>query len=82
AERAGGRVFNIGCGERFTLNTLVQEIATITGKAAEPQYHPGRSGDVRHSLADIGRAQEILHYQPTVRLREGLRKTVEWLSGV
>lgn len=81
AERAGGQVFNIGCGERFTLNTLVQEIAAITGKKAEPQYQPSRPGDVRHSLADIQRAREILHYEPTIRLHEGLQKTVEWLSG-
>jgi nucleoside-diphosphate-sugar epimerase len=50
----------------------------IIGTSLAPQYEDARAGDIRHSLADITRAEELLGYRPVVGLAEGLRQTVEW----
>jgi len=79
--QAPGQVFNIGCGIRTSLNQLAREIASILGSNADPVYEPGRPGDVRHSVADVGKARELLEYAPAVSLREGLERVVEWYRG-
>jgi len=75
-----GRVFNVACGERYTLLDLVDNFNEILGTDIGPIYTDPRPGDVCHSLADISAAQGILHYKPEVDFREGLRRTVEWFS--
>jgi len=75
-----GEVFNVACGESVTVNTLVDELADIMGRSAERTYLPARSADVRDSEADIGRARRMLGYEPSVRLREGLERTVAWFT--
>ena len=65
-------------GGRISLNDLFRSLARITGRTVQPQYAPGRAGDVRDSQADITRAREILGYQPLVGLDEGLSRTVDW----
>jgi UDP-glucose 4-epimerase len=80
-ERGVGEVINVATGERATLNGLLDALKRITGKTeVTPEYREQRVGDVRHSLADITRARELLGYAPTVGLEEGLRKTIEWWS--
>ncbi|MCB0132695.1 MAG: NAD-dependent epimerase/dehydratase family protein, partial [Caldilineaceae bacterium] len=74
----GGEVFNIACGQRFTLLDLVAQLNTILGTAIEPHFAPSRQGDVLHSLADISRAQEKLGYGVTVDFGPGLARTVAW----
>jgi nucleoside-diphosphate-sugar epimerase len=79
--RGIGEVINVATGERATLNRLLDVLKGITGKTdVEPEYREQRVGDVRHSLADITRARELLGYEPTIGLEEGLRKTIEWWS--
>jgi UDP-glucose 4-epimerase len=78
ATEAPGKVFNIGCGERISLNHLVRLLEKILGVTAKVEYQPPRSGDVRDSLADINLAKSALGYSPRVAIEEGLRKTVEW----
>jgi UDP-glucose 4-epimerase len=78
ATEASGKVFNVGCGERISLNHLVRFLEKILGVTAKVEYEPPRSGDVRDSLADINRAKSALGYYPRVAIEEGLRKTVEW----
>ena len=74
-----GSVVNVANGERITLNQLLEELKAIVGKPeVKANYHEPRMGDVRHSLADISRARELLGYQPLVGLREGLQRTVDW----
>lgn len=73
-----GEVFNIASGERITVNELVRVLAEIIGVNAEAEHTPSRPGDVRHSLADISRAQELLVYEAKVDVHEGLKQTVEW----
>ena len=77
APAAAGQVCNIGCGERLTLNRLIETLERIIGVKAHATYAPSKTGDVRHSLADIGRARSILGYEPKVMVEEGLRRTVE-----
>lgn len=76
--RSAGEVMNIACGERIDLNELAQVINDILGSNIQPKYEPERRGDVKHSLADIGRAKELIGYEPTVKFAEGIRKTIEW----
>jgi len=76
--RAAGEAFNIGCGTRTSLNQLVRAMSEILKTSREPQYEPGRAGDVRHSLADTSKAKTLLDYQPAVTLREGLIKVIDW----
>ena len=74
-----GSVMNVANGERITLNQLLEELKAIVGKPeVKADYHEARVGDVRHSLADISRARELLGYQPLVSLREGLQRTIDW----
>ena len=77
--QAVGRVVNVATGRRTTLNELLEALKKITGRTdVEAEYREARIGDVRHSLADITRARDLLGYEPTVGLEEGLRKTIEW----
>ena len=77
--RGIGEVINVANGERTTLNQLLDTLKHITGKTeVEAEYRDVRVGDVRHSLADITRARELLGYEPRVGLEEGSRKTIEW----
>ncbi|MDQ3439106.1 MAG: SDR family oxidoreductase [Planctomycetota bacterium] len=74
-----GQVFNVGCGQRVSLNVLVRLMAEILGTPElSPTYGPERPGDVKHSLADITRARELLGYAPIVDFREGLAATTAW----
>ncbi|PKN78876.1 MAG: LPS biosynthesis protein WbpP [Candidatus Cloacimonetes bacterium HGW-Cloacimonetes-1] len=80
APKAPGEVFNIACGDRFTLIELVDMINEILGKHVEPIFHTDRAGDVKHSLADIEKAKAILGYEVKVDFREGLRRTIEYYA--
>jgi UDP-N-acetylglucosamine/UDP-N-acetyl-alpha-D-glucosaminouronate 4-epimerase len=74
-----GKVINVANGERVTLNELLKEIQNLTNTGhLQADYLETRVGDVRHSLADVTRAREMLDYQPLVGLREGLERTIEW----
>ncbi len=78
AEKVAGRVFNVACGERHTLNETFGVIAGLLEYAGQPQYGPVRAGDVKDSLADITAAREAFGYAPEVGFEEGLRRTVAW----
>ncbi len=77
---AAGKVYNIACGTRIDLNELVEELNGIIGTSVKPVYEPERAGDVKHSLADISRAEKYLGYQVSVNMNEGLRRTVDWFK--
>jgi nucleoside-diphosphate-sugar epimerase len=74
----GGEVFNVATSTRVSLNELLDVLKKIIGSDVQPIYREARAGDVRHSQADISKAQQMLGYQPTVGLEEGLRETVAW----
>jgi UDP-N-acetylglucosamine 4-epimerase len=71
-------IINIAFGERTTLNELWEKIGTITNFVAPPQYKPERKGDVKHSLADISKAQTLVGYQPAFSVAGGLEIAVNW----
>ncbi len=76
---AVGKIINVANGERTTLNALLALLKGITGKTdVQPEYRETRAGDVRHSLADISSARELLGYEPTILLNEGLQLTLDW----
>jgi nucleoside-diphosphate-sugar epimerase len=76
AEDVSGEVFDIACGEMITVNSLASQINEIIGTAVKPNYDSPRPGDIRHSLADISKAREMLKYKPRVKFRDGLEKTI------
>ena len=80
AAKVSGAVFNIATGTRITLNETIAVLREITGYTGSVHYGPERTGDVKHSLADISAAQAALKYEPTVAFRDGLRQTVEWYA--
>jgi nucleoside-diphosphate-sugar epimerase len=78
ADKVSGKMMNLATGSRSTLNQTFEILRELTGYTGQPTYGPSRAGDIRDSLADIGRAKELLGYEPKVDFREGLRRTVEW----
>ena len=78
APNVSGRVFNIGTGDRSSLNQTVELLGQISGKRLTPKYEPSRDGDIRDSQADITQAREFLRYDPLVTFEQGLRRTFDW----
>jgi len=76
--RAAGGVFNIGCGTQTSLNQLVARLNAILDTRLDPVYEAARAGDVRHSVADVSKARDILEYTPAVSLDEGLERVLAW----
>jgi nucleoside-diphosphate-sugar epimerase len=78
AAECAGRVFNCATGRRITLNETFEALKKLTGYKGPAKYAPERSGDIKHSLADMTLAQKHLGYKVLVNFEEGLRRTVEW----
>ncbi len=82
AARAGGElkgeVFNIACGDEISILDLVGTLNNLLGTSIDPMHGPPRTGDVRHSRADIARASERLDFRPVATFEEGLRRTIEF----
>ena len=78
------QVYNVAVGDRTSLNELFEAIRSILQprfphlQDFKPNYRDFRAGDVRHSLADIGKARDLLGYVPTHRIREGLAEAMDW----
>jgi nucleoside-diphosphate-sugar epimerase len=77
-ESVAGEAFNIACGERITLNEILDELRRLTGLRLEARYEDPRPGDIPHSLADVTQARQQLGYDPEVPVRDGLRRTLTW----
>jgi len=78
APKAEGELFNIATGSRVTVNGLVNMINGLLGKEIQPKYEEARPGDIRHSLADVTKAQEMLGFRPRVSILDGLKTTLDW----
>ncbi|HKR86500.1 MAG TPA: SDR family oxidoreductase [Terriglobales bacterium] len=81
ASQAAGNVFNVATGTRVDLNQTFELLKKIIGYTGEVKYGAERSGDVKHSLADLSRTEKALGYKPLVSFEEGLSKTVDWYRG-
>lgn len=79
---ACGRVLNIACGTRFTLNAVLEMLEKIFNKKTNQQYLPPKRGDVKHSQADIAYAQRYIGYSIEVDFEAGLRKTVDYFASL
>src|ERR1700690_647954 len=77
-EQVVGRVFNVATGRSKDLNETFRILKKVTGYRGEPNYGPERAGDVKHSRADISKAEKYLGYKPGVDFEQGLKNTVEW----
>ena len=75
-----GKIINIACGGRITINELFNSIRAIVGNDVQPTYREERLGDVRDSLANISLAQELIDYNPEVGIDDGLKITIDWFK--
>ena len=80
-EDANGRIFNVAASSPASVNQVAETIERILGKEAERVPAPRRAGDIRDSWADVTAAREVLGYEPTIGLEDGLRRTAEALLG-
>src|SRR5579862_2926416 len=78
ANEVAGRVFNVATGTRIDLNEMFAVLKKLTGYPGDVKHGPDRAGDVKHSLADLSRAEKHLGYKPQVNFEEGLRRTIDW----
>lgn len=78
ADGAAGEVFNLACGRRISLNNLIEYLRELTNKDIIPEYTEPRAGDVKDSLADVSKAEEILDFSPSVPMVDALAKTYTW----
>jgi UDP-glucuronate 4-epimerase len=76
----GFRAYNLGSGAPVGLHELVAAIAHATGEKVDVDYGPMQLGDVDATFADIARARSELHWQPHIKLADGLRTVVDWVS--
>jgi len=75
---AVNQVYNIACGEQTSLLELFNGLNKEANTTLQPVFGPERLGDVKHSLADISKAKQLLGYNPRVSVGEGLKVTFEW----
>lgn len=78
AERTAGEVVNVACGDRISVNEIIALINEICKTNVTPRYAPTRPGDVKHSMAAIERARQLIGFEPVVPFREGLVKAIDW----
>jgi nucleoside-diphosphate-sugar epimerase len=78
ANLSGGRVYNVACGGRYTINHVFDALEARIGSGLRPRFEAPRAGDVKHSMADISRARRDLGYQPEVGFEDGIDATVRW----
>lgn len=71
-------VYNIAVGEKISLTDLFNIICAILDKKSEPNYRDFRQGDIKHSLADITKAKQLLQYEPSHTVSEGLKSAMIW----
>jgi len=77
-DAADGYAMNVGGGHRITVNDLIAHLRKITGSMSEVVYSNKQKGDAEHTMADVGRARELVGYMPEVSIGEGLGRFVEW----
>ena len=75
---AAGNAFNIAYGGREYLIDIYYDLCKALGKDVEPNFGPDRAGDIKHSNADISKAQRLLGYDPEYDFAKGLNEAIEW----
>lgn len=82
AEVSGARVYNVACGDRYSLNALYGRLREQLGSKIEAEFGPPRAGDVKHSMAAIERIREEVGYEVGIEFDSGIERTVQWYRGV
>jgi len=75
-----GEIFNIACGQSYTLNELVDTINKVLGKNIKANFADPRPGDIKHSLADISQAKKLLGYKVDTNFADGIKQTIDWIK--
>jgi nucleoside-diphosphate-sugar epimerase len=78
APGVNGQVVNIACAERISVNQIIAQINSLLGRNVKPRYVPPRPGDIKHSLADISLARQLIGYEPQINFSDGLRRALQW----
>jgi UDP-glucose 4-epimerase len=78
ASQTKGEVINIACGQAVTVNEIIDMINDLLGKNVKPKYTDPRPGDVKHSLADITAAKNLIGFKPLIQFEDGLQKAINW----
>lgn len=78
AKQTAGEVINVACGQAVTVNEIIAMINKLLGKNIKPIYAEPRAGDVKHSLADIAAARNLIGFEPIVSFSEGLQLAIDW----
>lgn len=77
-KEVAGQAYNIAYGGREYLIDIYDGLCKVLGKEVEPIFGPDRAGDIKHSNADIGKAKEMLGYDPSWSFKEGINEAIEW----
>ena len=77
-QEAEGEAFNIAAGGRDYLIDIYYALTAALGKDIEPKFGPDRSGDIKHSNADISKAERLLDYHPDYDFKKGLAEAIQW----
>jgi len=79
AKHTHGEAINISTATAVSVNTVVNTIRELLGKKdIKPQYDPPRQGDIKHSLADVSMAKDVIGYEPRISFAEGIRLAIDW----
>lgn len=81
-EAALNQIYNVACGERTTLKELWAFIKETAASDVDAVHGPNRAGDIPHSLADVSKGKELLGYEPEVKVKDGLTKSLEWYKEI
>jgi len=73
-------IFNIGSGQRISINELLKMLNYICGTSVTPIHRMKRKGDITHTWSDIKKTKEILNYEPKVDIKEGIKRYVVWVK--
>tara|TARA_Y100000589_G_C26589645_1_gene401843 strand:+ start:148 stop:462 length:315 start_codon:yes stop_codon:yes gene_type:complete len=83
AALAKDQIYNVAVGERTSLNELFQIIKQTLASInieylIDPVYGEFREGDIKHSLADISKAQNLIGYSPKFSIQKGMKEAIPW----
>jgi len=79
-DAADGEVLNVGSTDTITINDLADAVIEATGADVEPVHEDAKAGDARHTHADVSKARDLIGYEPTVDIYEGVETFVEWVQ--
>ena len=82
AQRTAGEAVNVACGDQISVNRVIARVNGLLGADVRPVYAASRPGDVRHSMADIRLARELLGFEPQVDFDEGLRRAIGYYQSI